>query len=129
MTATLDRRQGHGARSGTPEYLAPDNGSRRRLSPGSGPWLMSAAIAAAVVLSAANLNGVIEGWSWLGNIFFTVLCVEAGTALGRALNWPAVAATLLGLAGLVGSVTLMFFASTSFLGVIPGPGTFRALDP
>ncbi|AUI51758.1 DUF3488 and transglutaminase-like domain-containing protein [Arthrobacter crystallopoietes] len=129
MTATLDRGQGHGIRSETPEYLAPDNGSRRRLPTGSGPWLMSAAIAAAVVLTAANLNGVIEGWAWLGNIFFTVLCVEAGTALGRALNWPAVAATLLGLGGLIGSVTLMFFASTSFLGVFPGPGTFRALEP
>jgi transglutaminase-like putative cysteine protease len=111
---------------------APDRPSqdpeRRRRARGVAPWLMSAAVALAAILAAANIHGVIEHWSWLWPVIVTVLAVEAGTGLARAMGWSPVAGTLLGLAGLVGSVTALFLSPTSVLGVIPGPGSLRALE-
>ncbi|MGM0929807.1 MAG: DUF3488 and transglutaminase-like domain-containing protein [Actinomycetota bacterium] len=101
----------------------------RAPSPGFAPWLMSTAVAVAVLLTAANLHGVLEGWSWLFQVAVTVCSIEAATGLARRLDWPPLAGALLGLAALVMSVNAMFLAPSSFLGVIPGPGTFAALDP
>ncbi|MFT4470322.1 transglutaminaseTgpA domain-containing protein [Arthrobacter sulfonylureivorans] len=123
MTVTLDK---------PADRLAP--GTSRRAgspppSPGFAPWLMSAAVAVAVLLTAANLHGVLEGWSWLFQVAVTVGAIEAATGLARRLEWPPLTGALLGLAALVMSVNAMFLAPTSFLGVIPGPDTFAALDP
>ena len=104
-------------------------GGGRRPSPGFAPWLMSTAVAVAVLLTAANLHGVLEGWSWLFQVAVTVCSIEAATGLARRLDWSPLTGALLGLAALVMSVNAMFLAPTSFLGVIPGPGTFAALDP
>ncbi|NKX49590.1 transglutaminase domain-containing protein [Arthrobacter deserti] len=124
MTAMLERPQE------TPADLpAPPDGPARRRGPGLRPWLMSGAVALAVCLAAASLHGVLEGWAWLPSVVLAVLAVELGTAAGRALNWPAAAGVLLGLAGLVASVTAMFLAPASLLGFIPGPGFTRALEP
>jgi len=120
MTAMLDR------------PVAPDRpsqgGERRRRVPGFAPWLMSGAVALATILAAANIHGVIEHWGWLWPVVITVLAVEAGPGLARAMRWSPVAGTLLGLAGLVGSLTALFLPSTSILLVLPGPGSLRALE-
>lgn len=119
MTAMLDR------------PVAPDRpsqGGERRRAPGFAPWLMSGAVALATILAAANIHGVIEHWSWLWPVIITVLAVEAGPGLARAMRWSPVAGTLLGLAGLAGSMTALFLSSTSILLVIPGPGSLRALE-
>lgn len=123
MTVTLDK---------PADRLAPGTSRRagsRPPSPGFTPWLMSAAVAVAVLLTAANLHGVLEGWSWLFQVAVTVGAIEAATGLARRLEWPPLTGALLGLAALVMSVNAMFLAPTSFLGVIPGPDTFAALDP
>ncbi|MFD1214145.1 DUF3488 domain-containing protein, partial [Arthrobacter sp. GCM10027362] len=116
-----------------PEHRAgfpapPDRPARRRF-PDPGPWLISGAVAMAVCLAAASLHGVLEGWDWLPAVVLAVLAVELGTAVGRALRRPAIVSALLGLAGLVASTTAMFLAPASLLGVIPGPGSLRVLEP
>ncbi|NKX53288.1 transglutaminaseTgpA domain-containing protein [Arthrobacter mobilis] len=123
MTATVER-----APERTSGVPVPDGRPPRR-RPAPGPWLMSGAVALAVCLAAASLNGVLEGWSWLPHVVLAVAAVELGTAAGRALRWPAAVGFLLGLAGLVASLTAMFLAPASLLGVVPGPGTARLLEP
>ncbi len=108
---------------------APGRSGSRPPSPGFAPWLMSTAVAVAVLLTAANLHGVLEGWSWLFQVAVTVCSIEAATGVARRLAWPPLTGALLGLAAMVMSVNAMFLAPYSFLGVIPGPGTFAALDP
>ncbi|MCZ2403264.1 transglutaminase domain-containing protein [Paenarthrobacter sp. Z7-10] len=90
---------------------------------------MAGAIFVAMTGSALGLNGVLRGWLWLGYAIFTVGAVLLGTAVGRALRVPEVLVPVLGAGILVVVLTLEFFNSSSFLGLIPTRATLAELGP
>lgn len=99
-----------------------------RPAAGAAPWAMAGAIFVAIVGTSLGMNGVLRGWSWLILVILTVAAVLLVPATARALRFPPVSATLLGLVALVLVLTLLFFSSSALLGVIPGKGSFVALQ-
>lgn len=90
---------------------------------GNSQWLFGAMSAAAVMLCAMSIHGVLEGSAWIWPLGMAVGAVAGGTALGRWLQFPTVLVPAAGLVTLAMALTLMFSADESFLGVIPTGGT------
>ncbi|MCC9205396.1 transglutaminase family protein [Arthrobacter sp. zg-Y769] len=89
---------------------------------------VAAAGALAVLLCALSVHGVIEGWSWLPPLFFTVLVPLAATAGARRLRVPQSLVPVAGMAVLACTLTWLFASSASILGFLPGPGTLARAD-
>ena len=93
------------------------------------PWAMAAAVFAGVIGCSLGLDGVLRGWSWLFSVAVTVGAVLLVMAAARTVRLPEVLVPVLGFAALVGMLTLQFFNSTAFLGLIPTKATFAELGP
>lgn len=122
MTATTSRP------ASRPAPQAPDHPPGRP-SVGTWPWLISAAIAAAVILSAFSLNGVLFGWAWLPPVVLTVMAVLAATAGARVLRLPTGLIPVAGIVALIAVLTLQFFPTESLLGIFPTADTLDSLWP
>lgn len=95
---------------------------------GAYPWVMAAAIALAVAGAALSLNGVLRGWAWYWPVFTTVLVVSLTLAVLRAVRAQPLLVTAGGFLSLGAILTLTFFRSTSFAGMIPTAGSLAELD-
>ncbi|WP_049829314.1 transglutaminase family protein [Arthrobacter sp. RIT-PI-e] len=87
------------------------------------PWAVTGAVLFAVLAAATSLNGVGGPWTWLGPGLGTVFPVLLAMAAARSLRAGGVATASVGVLALVGMLTAQFLGSSSFLGVVPGPGT------
>jgi hypothetical protein len=122
MTIAPARKPGTGQQppaAGTPA-------GRARVGPY--PWVMAASIALAVAGAALSLNGVLRGWAWYWPVFTTVLVVSLTLAVLRAVRAQPLLVTAGGFLSLGAILTLTFFRSTSFAGVIPTGGSLAELD-
>ena len=66
---------------------------------------VAGAAALAVLLCSLSVHGVIEGWSWLPPLFFTVLVPLAATAGARRLRLPQPLIPVAGMAVLACTLT------------------------
>ena len=124
MTALLSRPQPAGPAGGTHGDPAPGRTGRR----GSSNLLVGAATALAVLLASLSIHGVIEGWSWLPPLFLSVAVPLGATAGARRIGLPLPVVPLAGIAVLVCTLTWLFTASVSVLGLLPGPAAFARAD-
>ncbi len=93
------------------------------------PWVMAGAVFAGVIGCALGLDGVLRGWAWLFSAVITVGAVLLVTAAARAMRLPEPLVPVLGLAALGAMLTLQFFSSTAFLGLVPTKATLDELGP
>ncbi|HEY8295996.1 MAG TPA: transglutaminaseTgpA domain-containing protein [Micrococcaceae bacterium] len=93
------------------------------------PWVMAGAVFAGVIGCALGLDGVLRGWAWLFSAAITVGAVLLVTAAARAMRLPEPLVPVLGIAALGAMLTLQFFSSTAFLGLVPTKATLDELGP
>ncbi|MCC3297277.1 transglutaminaseTgpA domain-containing protein [Arthrobacter caoxuetaonis] len=117
MTATATR----------PRQRPQDPGTRRPRT-GSAQLMTSAAAAAAVLLCAFSVQGVLEGLAWMWPLAFIVVAVSTSMAFARYLLLPTVLVPAAGLVVLAMSLTLVFSSEDSFLGVIPTAATLARAE-
>ena len=117
------RRHGTDLPSGTP-----GGNPAARPPVGAYPWAMAGAIAVAVCGAALSLNGVLRGWGWYWPVLTTVLVVSFTLAALRSLRAQPLLVTAGGFLSLGAILTLTFFRSSSFAGLVPTGGSFAELD-
>lgn len=93
----------------------------------SAAFFAFAATAFAVLAASASLHGVISDWGWMLQVGIVVIVLLAVTNTARFFALPRFLPPLLGLLGGIFAITLLFFANTAFLGVIPTSATYQAV--
>jgi transglutaminase-like putative cysteine protease len=95
---------------------------------GAYPWIMAGAVGLSVCGAALSLNGVLRGWAWYLPVLTTVFVVSLAMASLRAVRAQPLVVTAGGLASLIAILTLTFFRSSAFAGIIPSGATMKELD-
>ena len=114
MTATL-----------APPQPPQTGGGPRRRRTGDAQWAGGAVTAAAVLLCALSVHGVLEGSAWLWPLGMAVAAVVTGTALARWFRFPTALVPVAGMTALALVLTLMFSADAAFLGIFPTAATLE----
>lgn len=114
MTASMTRPRSR------PPAQNPERGTARHAS---AQWITGAAAAAAVLLCALSIHGVLEGFAWMWPLTLSVTGVTVATALARRFRFPTALVPIAGLVSLTTILTWMFGFDTAFLGIIPTSGT------
>jgi transglutaminase-like putative cysteine protease len=84
--------------------------------------------AAACLLCATALSPLFEGfWWWFGPVLVATVVAVGTATLGRLMRLPVAAGVLLGLTGLVVTVTALCARDTAFLGLVPTGRTVETL--
>lgn len=99
-----------------------------RLRGNAQPWVMAAGIALATAGASLSLNGVMRGWAWYAPLVTTVVVVTTVMAILRFLRVRPLLVSAGGAVALVAILTMTFFRSTAFAGVVPTGRTLAALD-
>lgn len=92
------------------------------------PTRLTLAAGLATVLGAIPLAGGFAQQSWLWYAAAAVAAVAGVGVLARHFHVPAAAIPVLQVLGLLIYYTVVFAGGSSFLGVVPGPGTFEDLN-
>ena len=116
MTSTLPR-------PSRPAAQRPEPEPRTRLRSDQRHWVSTAAVFAAVMLTALSLHSVVLGWTWLNPVAFTVGCVLVVMGAARSARLPGLLVPVAGFVALVGSLVWQFFPAQSVFGVFPGEGS------
>ncbi|MBF4993038.1 transglutaminase domain-containing protein [Arthrobacter gandavensis] len=95
----------------------------RRHRTGDAQWAAGAVSAAAVLLCALSISGVLDGLAWVWPLGTTLAAVAAGTALARWFRVPTALVPVSGMAALALILTVMFSADAAFLGFVPTGAT------
>lgn len=123
MSALLDR-----ATTGrnTPGQGPQDTGAKK---PGMGvqPWLMAFGIVVGVAGAALSLNGVLRGWAWYPPLLTVVAGVSFSLAALRSVRARPVLVTGGGFVVLIAITNLIFFRSSSLLGIFPSAQSMDAV--
>ncbi|AXJ10385.1 DUF3488 and transglutaminase-like domain-containing protein [Arthrobacter sp. PM3] len=128
MTLAPQRSTGPGhSGADQPAVVLSPGPAARRGRPGAQPWVMGAAVAAAVAGAALGLNGVLRGWAWYSPVLTTVLAVAFAMAALRSLRARPWLVASGGLAALVVVLTFTFFRQHSIAGIIPSAETMSYL--
>ncbi len=136
MTTTPVRDRGSGsgpgrgsAASGPSQSPGPvrSGSGPRRQGPGAFPWVISAAIAVAVLGTALSLNGVLRGWAWYLPVATTVIVVALALAALRWIGAKTLVVSAGAMAALILILTFTFFRQRSFFGLIPTSETMEEL--
>ena len=85
-------------------------------------------VAAGTVLCFAPMRTIFNDWTWLTQTLGAMVCVLGPAAVLRTRNGPRIAQLLPGLVLLVGYITAVYLRHTALYGIIPGPGTWHALE-
>ncbi|GAA4373862.1 transglutaminase TgpA family protein [Paeniglutamicibacter cryotolerans] len=120
MTSTLQRP--------VPPPPAPEPGAGSRRFPrdpehARAAWFAALAAFTLTGAAALSLNGVVQGYSWLPQVLFTLFLTLGSAALTRTLGGRSLLPSVVAAAGLVASQTFLFFSNTALLGFIPTPRT------
>jgi hypothetical protein len=89
---------------------------------------MAGSIAFAVAGAAVSLNGVLRGWAWYWPVLTTVLVVSLTLAVLRSVRAQPLLVTAGGFLSLAAILTLTFFRSSSFAGILPTGASLSELD-
>ncbi|MDQ0924339.1 transglutaminase-like putative cysteine protease [Pseudarthrobacter sp. W1I19] len=103
-------------------------GTPGRTRVGAYPWAMAGSIAFAVAGAALSLNGVLRGWAWYWPVLTTVLVVSLTLAVLRSVRAQPLLVTAGGFISLAAILTLTFFRSSSFAGILPTGASLSELD-
>ncbi len=90
---------------------------------GDAQWAGGAVSAAAVLLCALSVHGVLDGVAWLWPLGTALAAVAAGTALARWFRFPTALVPVAGMAALALVLTMMFSPDAAFLGFFPTGAT------
>ena len=85
-------------------------------------------VAAGTVLCFAPMRTIFNDWTWLFQTLGAMVCLLGPAVALRTRSGPRIAQLLPGLVLLVGYVTAVYLRHTAIYGVIPGPGTWHALQ-
>lgn len=99
-----------------------------RLRGNAQPWVMAAGIALATAGASLSLNGVMRGWAWYLPLVTTIVVVTTVMAILRFLRVRPLLVSAGGAVALVAILTMTFFRSTAFAGVVPTGRTLATLD-
>ena len=122
MTIAPARKPGTDRQEPTPA------GTPGRPRVGAYPWVMAGSIAFAVAGAAVSLNGVLRGWAWYWPVLTTVLVVSLTLAVLRSVRAQPLLVTAGGFLSLAAILTLTFFRSSSFAGILPTGASLSELD-
>ncbi|SEQ20069.1 DUF3488 and transglutaminase-like domain-containing protein [Arthrobacter sp. OV608] len=113
---------------GTDRQQPAPAGTPGRPRVGAYPWVMAGSIAFAVAGAAVSLNGVLRGWAWYWPVLTTVLVVSLTLAVLRSVRAQPLLVTAGGFLSLAAILTLTFFRSSSFAGILPTGASLSELD-
>lgn len=113
---------------GTDRQQPAPAGTPGRTRVGAYPWVMAGSIAFAVAGAAVSLNGVLRGWAWYWPVLTTVLVVSLTLAVLRSVRAQPLLVTAGGFLSLAAILTLTFFRSSSFAGILPTGASLSELD-
>lgn len=105
---------------------SPQKRKPRQPSTGTARWVLACAVAAAVIGASLGLSNVVASNGWLPRGFLVVIFTAFPPALLRRFPKLRPFAPIAALLGWIMGLSLTFFPTTSYLGLIPSLDSFKS---